>query len=172
VVHLAGRRVERGVARIEGWRAELQAGGSLPAVCAGVATGPPQRLPRRAALAREKDVTAVFAANDQMALGLCAALREQGCRVPDDVSIVGFDDVPEAEYFAPPLDHGAPGLRGARPRAMVLVERVLAARRRRPSTWCHHARGPRSTAPPALTVRHVQRVFALAPLTNRLTRVM
>ena len=67
------------------------------------------------ALAREKDVTAVFAANDQMALGLCAALREQGRRVPEDVSIVGFDDLPEAEFFAPRADHRAAGLLGARP---------------------------------------------------------
>lgn len=54
-------------------------------------------------LARVREATAVFVANDQMALGLLRALREAGLRVPNDVSVVGFDDVPEAAYFAPPL---------------------------------------------------------------------
>lgn len=47
--------------------------------------------------------TAIFAANDQMALGLLRAAHEAGLQVPDDLSVVGFDDIPEAAYFAPPL---------------------------------------------------------------------
>lgn len=54
-------------------------------------------------LAERPDCTAVFAANDQMALGLLRALHERGRRVPREVSVVGFDDVPEAASFAPPL---------------------------------------------------------------------
>jgi len=49
------------------------------------------------------DVTAVFCSNDQTALGLLHALRETGRRVPEDVSVIGFDDVPDAAHYAPPL---------------------------------------------------------------------
>lgn len=48
-------------------------------------------------------VTAVFAANDQMALGLVHGLTERGIRVPEDISVVGFDDLPDAKHFLPPL---------------------------------------------------------------------
>lgn len=47
--------------------------------------------------------TALFAASDQMALGAIEALRRRGMRVPEDVSIVGFDDLPEVRWSAPPL---------------------------------------------------------------------
>jgi DNA-binding LacI/PurR family transcriptional regulator len=54
-------------------------------------------------LAGERDVSAVFVANDQMALGLLRAFTEAGIAVPKDVHVAGFDDVPEAAYFNPPL---------------------------------------------------------------------
>ncbi len=47
--------------------------------------------------------TAVFSSNDQMALGLIHAFREAGLDVPRDVSVVGFDDIPESAHFWPPL---------------------------------------------------------------------
>jgi DNA-binding LacI/PurR family transcriptional regulator len=49
------------------------------------------------------DFTALVVGNDQMALGAIRALREHNLRVPTDVSVVGFDDIPEAAYFEPPL---------------------------------------------------------------------
>ncbi|MGW5160389.1 substrate-binding domain-containing protein, partial [Nonomuraea wenchangensis] len=54
-------------------------------------------------LAAMDGVTAVFAANDQMALGVLRALSEGGVRVPEQISVVGFDDIPESEFFSPPL---------------------------------------------------------------------
>ncbi len=48
-------------------------------------------------------VGAVFVSNDQMALGMLRAFHEAGLRVPDDVLVAGFDDVPEAAFFTPPL---------------------------------------------------------------------
>jgi DNA-binding LacI/PurR family transcriptional regulator len=47
--------------------------------------------------------TAVFSANDQMALGVLHALSDRGLRVPEQISVVGFDDIPEAAHFIPPL---------------------------------------------------------------------
>ncbi|MDZ5619625.1 LacI family DNA-binding transcriptional regulator [Nocardioides sp. HM23] len=54
-------------------------------------------------IAARDDVTAVFCANDQMALGLLLSLSEAGRSVPGDISVVGFDDIPEAAYLIPPL---------------------------------------------------------------------
>ena len=51
----------------------------------------------------EPGLTAVFCGNDTMALGVIRALVERGLRVPGDVSVIGFDDVPEAGYYLPPL---------------------------------------------------------------------
>jgi DNA-binding LacI/PurR family transcriptional regulator len=67
-------------------------------------------------LLQRRDFTAVFASNDLMALGLLHAFAEAGVSVPHDVSVMGFDDIPEAAHFWPPLttvqqDFGAVGRR-------------------------------------------------------------
>jgi len=93
--------------RQDGWRSELLAvGAPVPEIIggdwtpsSGYAAG--KQLAER--IRNDEDVTAVFLANDQMALGLLAALHEEGLSVPRDVSVVGFDDLPEAPYFTPPL---------------------------------------------------------------------
>ena len=54
-------------------------------------------------LAADPEVTAVFCANDELALGLIRAMHEQGRRVPTDVSVVGFDGLDVGEYSFPPL---------------------------------------------------------------------
>ena len=89
--------------RLHGWRTTLQrAGADLPEPLVG--DWSPRAgydLGRR--LSREPAVTAVFVANDQMALGLLRAMHEAGRDVPGELSVVGFDDIPEAPYFLPPL---------------------------------------------------------------------
>lgn len=76
-------------------------------------------------LAARDDVTAVFAGNDAMALAVLRALHESGRRVPEDVSVVGFDDVPEAAYFWPPLTTVAQPFVDVGTRAVDLLVRAL-----------------------------------------------
>jgi DNA-binding LacI/PurR family transcriptional regulator len=77
------------------------------------------RLGRR--LAADDEVTAVFAANDQMAIGLIRALVEAGRRIPEEVSIVGFDDIPEAGFLSPPLTTVRQDFRALGQEAMRMV---------------------------------------------------
>ncbi|MDO0917295.1 LacI family DNA-binding transcriptional regulator [Streptomyces sp. DT2A-34] len=104
VHHLAGpQRWYAAKDRLEGWRAALAAHGrEEPPVVEGdwsAASGYAAGLQ----LAADSEVTAVFAANDDMAIGLIRALTEAGRQVPEDVSVVGFDDIPVAAYVTPPL---------------------------------------------------------------------
>ncbi|WP_437580778.1 LacI family DNA-binding transcriptional regulator [Sorangium sp. So ce887] len=89
--------------RIDGWRSALMAAGAeIPPLLRGdwSARSGYALAPQ---LVRTPGVTAVFVANDQMALGLLRFLHESGRETPQDISIVGFDDIPEAAYFTPPL---------------------------------------------------------------------
>lgn len=70
-------------------------------------------------------MTAVFAANDQMALGLVRALEEAGRSVPGDVSVGGFDDVPEAEFYGPGLTSVRQGFAELGERSMTTLMRLL-----------------------------------------------
>lgn len=92
--------------RVEGYRTALTAYGQ-PIDEAMINHGPWDRdggqRRMRALLESGPEFTAIFAGNDGVAAGAMAALREVGRRVPDDVSIVGYDDVPSAADFNPPL---------------------------------------------------------------------
>ncbi|MET4095342.1 LacI family DNA-binding transcriptional regulator [Arthrobacter sp. UYCu712] len=92
-----------GQGRVDGWREELaEAGLSDDLLVEGDwSAGSGYRIGQQ--LAEQQGATAVFVSNDQMALGLLRAFGEKGVRVPEDVSLVGFDDQPESEYFMPPL---------------------------------------------------------------------
>lgn len=115
VWHIAGpREWLEARAREAAWRATLvQAGRTPPPVLVGdwsARTG----YQHGRTLASRDDATAIFVANDQMALGVLRAVNQARLDVPGDISVVGFDDVPEAAYFVPPLttvrqDFGAVG---------------------------------------------------------------
>lgn len=88
--------------RVQGWQAALEG--------AGLPVAPPVLGDWTSAcgyaFGRDHDfgdATAVFVANDQMSLGLVHGLAERGVRVPHDLSVVGFDDLPDAAHFLPPL---------------------------------------------------------------------
>ncbi|MGW1269176.1 LacI family DNA-binding transcriptional regulator [Streptomyces sp. NPDC002491] len=120
VWHLAGPEDWQEAAdRAAGWRATLEAAGVEPPMTLSGDWSPLSGYRAGQELAGwvGRGLTAVFAANDQMALGVLRALREAGVRTPQDVAVVGFDDIPESEYFAPPLttvrqDFAAVGRRG------------------------------------------------------------
>jgi DNA-binding LacI/PurR family transcriptional regulator len=118
--------------RVAGWRGALaEAGAEVPPLvpadwtaAAGYRAGQ--------MLARMTEVTAVFAANDHLALGILRALSERGRRVPREISVVGFDDVPEAAYFIPPLTTVRPDFDAVAKASLAMLLEQLAAGERRP----------------------------------------
>lgn len=104
VWHLAGPSDSYAAQRrTDAWRTALEAAGRAvpPLVRGNWSAESGYRAGLR--LAEQTDCTAVFAANDQMALGLLRALAERGRKVPQDVSVIGFDDIPDSGSFQPPL---------------------------------------------------------------------
>lgn len=91
------------VARTEGWRDALREAGLEPAALIEGDWSAECGYLEGLKIAAERSMTALFVANDQMALGVLRAFHEAGVRVPADISVVGFDDQPEAAYFIPPL---------------------------------------------------------------------
>lgn len=138
--------------RIVGWRQTLTAAGATtPPVLVGdwsARSGYAAGL----ALAEQPGVSAVFAGNDQMALGLLRALHERGLRVPEDLSVVGFDDIPEAEFMQPPLTTVRQDFDEVGRRSMALLLDLLDA-----------GDGPAPAAPPAVPPDLVLRQSAAAP---------
>jgi DNA-binding LacI/PurR family transcriptional regulator len=101
IAHLAGPQAHPdAIERLRGWRDELAA--------AHLVASEPGRgdWSAQSGFTFGQDLegaTAVFVANDQMALGLVSALHRRGLAVPRDVSVVGFDAAPDTEYYEPPL---------------------------------------------------------------------
>jgi DNA-binding LacI/PurR family transcriptional regulator len=99
-------RLWSGRARLDGYRAAmLEAGLAVPErlVCHDHWSAGGGRRAATRLLALAERPTAIVAANDEQAFGVLQALRDAGLRAPEDLSVVGFDDVPFAAWAAPPL---------------------------------------------------------------------
>ncbi|MFI7587132.1 LacI family DNA-binding transcriptional regulator [Spongisporangium articulatum] len=130
--------------RITGWTAALQAAGAdVPPLLRGD-WSPRSGYEVGQIVSRMSDVTALFVGNDPMALGVLRALREHGRDVPGDISVVGFDDIPEAEYFSPPLTTVRQPFEEVGRRSLSALLEELDAGRMRPG---------RIVIPPELVVR-------------------
>ncbi|HET6856250.1 MAG TPA: LacI family DNA-binding transcriptional regulator [Streptomyces sp.] len=104
VWHLAGPEESYAAQRrTDAWRAELTEAGRTPPPLVRGDWSAESGYRAGLDIASQPDCTAVFAANDQMALGLLRALHERGRKVPEQVSVIGFDDIAEAGSFLPPL---------------------------------------------------------------------
>ena len=98
-----------------------------------------------AALPAEQRPTAIFAANDSMAIGALSALREVGVAVPQEIAVTGFDDIPIAQYTSPPLTSVRVPIIELGEHATELLVTELGSKRRR--------RRVCETLPTALVVR-------------------
>ena len=113
-------------ARLAGWQSALDAvglRGPTPiegdwTAASGYAAG--------VRLARDAAMTAVFVANDHMAIGVLRALSEAGRSVPGEVSVVGFDDLPEAGFLIPPLTTVRQDFAAVGRRAIELLQLAIA----------------------------------------------
>jgi LacI family transcriptional regulator len=89
--------------RRRGFRTAARAAGIEASEVPGFFTETSGHEAAQRVLAMRERPSAVFAANDSMAIGALSAFREAGLRVPEDMAIVGFDDIPIARFLTPPL---------------------------------------------------------------------
>ena len=104
IIHVAGPNDSMDATeRVRGWRSALAEAGlvALEPLVGDWSPASGYRIGRQ--IAESLECSAIFSGNDQMALGLMHALSQAGISVPRDVSVIGFDDIPEAEHFSPPL---------------------------------------------------------------------
>ncbi|MFF0015073.1 LacI family DNA-binding transcriptional regulator [Streptomyces sp. NPDC005374] len=89
--------------RAEGWRQALKAAGVTPPPPCGRGWDAQAGYEAGKKLAENPDVTAILCGNDDLALGVLRALHHAGRRVPEDVSVIGFDDAPHSAFLTPSL---------------------------------------------------------------------
>jgi len=134
------------LARYQGYHAALMAAGFKPDSALQVdalTTEAEGQAAMKTLLSRGVTIDAVFAASDMIAIGAMAACRDTGLNVPQDIAVVGFDDIPAAAFANPPLTTVVQDVRLA---GLTLVETLLAQIRNQPTTH--------TMLPTRLVVRH------------------
>ena len=127
VAHIAGPDdFLEAALRTDGWRSTLEAAGAAaPPVLVGD-WSPRSGYELGRQLLETAQPSAIFVANDQMALGVLRALHEAGLEIPRQVSVVGFDDIPEAAYYSPPLTTVRQDFREIGSRSLRLLLEMIA----------------------------------------------
>jgi DNA-binding LacI/PurR family transcriptional regulator len=116
--------------RYEGWKAAIESSGRAAPKCLAAespwsSAGGERAM--RELLEGSPDIDGVFASSDQIALGALRAIEAAGKRVPEDIAIVGFDNMPESEYFRPALTTVHQGLADAGRAAVRAVHQTIEA---------------------------------------------
>lgn len=111
--------------RLTGYEDTMHAAGLPPRAHFGGDWTPARGYELGREISRKRDATAVFVANDQMAIGVLHAFAEAGLQVPRDISVVGFDDIPEAGYLNPALTTVRQDFYAVGQRAIDLVTATL-----------------------------------------------
>jgi LacI family transcriptional regulator len=113
--------------RLEGYRAALarQRGAAAPIELPGDFTESSGYQAALAAIAMHPRPTALFAANDSMAIGALSAFRQSGVQVPEEMAVVGFDDIPIARFATPPLTTVSVDLEAFGRRALELLLSII-----------------------------------------------
>lgn len=138
--------------RLRGWRQALDDFGLTAdetLIAAGDWSAESGRSAGRELLKSHPNIEAVFASNDQMALGLMFAAHSMGRRLPDDLAVVGVDNIPEAALFWPPLTTVRQRLREAGAAAVCMIDTLIAENREEPVP----VRIPSTLLQPELIVR-------------------
>lgn len=143
VHHVAGPTMGKQSGRIEGWRAALKAVGAKVPEIMQATWEPRSGYAWGKEIARRREVTAVLCGSDDIAVGVLRALLDSGVRVPEDVSVAGFDDQPYAEMWKPALTTVRQDFNDLGARAFDALARLLAGDRAVPT----------SVAKPSLVIR-------------------
>ena len=131
ILHLTGDlKWQDALDRLEGFRQFCHDADIEPRVVEGRSWDPAEGYRAGREILAQGRPRAIFTGNDNLALGLLSAISEAGLRVPDDIAVIGFDDVPGAAWYAPPLSSVRQDFRALGERAIGLAAGLIEGKER------------------------------------------